>query len=221
MHKIKRIFFFIKKYGALSFINECIDKMIDAYYEARFNINTKGYVLKESLENQHPDWIDYGAINYRHIIMVLNNLKIDANTSTILDYGSGKGRVLSYAASCNYKKIIGVENSKFLMEIAKENINKMNHRKTKDIIFEECNAENYEIPSSVNIIYFYNPFIGLTLEKVIKNIILSYKESPRKISIVFWNDAEFKKIISKYKLIKLMSSSHPHPFYSCGVYQIE
>ena len=220
MKKIKRTFVFINKRGFYTFVKECIDRIVDNYYEMYFNIDTKGYLTKEDLEINHPESIDYGAVYYRYMIHALNNLEADIATSTLLDYGCGKGRVLAYAASCNYEKIIGVENSK-LIEVARENIKKMKHRKTSDISLEKCDAQNFKIPSSVNIIYFYNPFVGLTLERVFENIHLSYKKSPRKIYIIFFNNEEFEKTIINQKWITQTHQSQPHPDISCGIYETD
>ena len=97
----------------------------------------------------------------------------------------------------------------------------MKHRKTRDVLLEQCDAQNFKIPSSVNIIYFYNPFVGLSLEKVIENIHLSYKNSPRKIYIIFFNNDEFEKIIIGQKWITKTYQSQPHPDISCGLYETD
>ena len=220
MKKIKRTFIFIRKKGFYVFVKECIDRIIDNYYEMYFNVDTKGYVDIEDLDINHPESIGYGPVYYRYMINALSNLETDIATSTLLDFGCGKGRVLAYAASCNYEKIIGVENSN-LIEIARKNIKKMKHRKTNDILLEKCDAQNFKIPSFVNIIYFYNPFIGLTLEKVIENIHLSYKKSPRKIYIIFFNNDEFDKMIFNQKWITQTHQSQPHPDISCGMYETD
>jgi len=95
----------------------------------------------------------------------------------------------------------------------------MKHRRTSDVLLEECDAQNFQIPSSVNIIYFYKPFGGLTLERVIENINFSYKKLPRRIYIIFWNDDEFEKMIINHKWITQTHHSQPHPVISCGIYE--
>jgi SAM-dependent methyltransferase len=219
--KIKRALFFIKTWGFHTFVMECIDRITDRYYEMYFNIETTGYITTEQLKSENLEWGGYGAVYYRYMINTLGKLQVDIPSSTFLDYGSGKGRALAYAASCNYKKIIGVENSKPLIKKARENIKKMKHRRTSDIVFEECDAQNYKIPSSVNIIYMYKPFQGLTLERVIDNIQLSFNESPRKIFIIFWNDDEFEKIISNHDWITQTYHSKPHLHHSHGIYETQ
>ena len=219
MKKIKRTLIFINKWGFYTFVKECIDRLVDHYYEMYFNIDTTGYVTTEELKSENPNWVGYGTVYYSYMINTLAKLEVDIPSSTLLDYGSGKGRVLAYAASCNYKKIIGVENSKLLMDKARENIQKMKHRKTSDIVLEECDAQNFQVPSSVNIIYLYKPFGGLTLERCIENINSPYKKLPRKIYIIFWNDDEFENIISNHQWITQIHHSQPHPVISCGIYE--
>jgi len=97
----------------------------------------------------------------------------------------------------------------------------MKHRRTNDIVLEECDAQTYKIPSSVNIIYMYKPFQGLTLERVIDNIQLSFNESPRKIFIIFWNDDEFEKMVSNHPWITQTHHSQPHLHHSHGIYETQ
>ena len=220
MKKIARAFIFNRTKGFYVFVRESIDRIVDNYYEMYFNVDTKGYVHIEDLEIDHHESIGYGTVYYRYMINTLSNLEVDTANSTLLDFGCGKGRVLVYAASCQYQKIIGVELSK-IIEIARENIKKMKHRKTRDVLLEQCDAQNFKIPSSVNIIYFYNPFVGLSLEKVIENIHLSYKNSPRKIYMIFFNNDEFEKIIIGQKWITKTYQSQPHPDISCGLYETD
>ena len=177
MNKIARAFIFIRTKGFYVFVKESIDRIVDNYYEMYFNVNTKGYVHIEDLEIDHHESIGYGTVYYRYMINALSNLEVDTANSTLLDFGCGKGRVLVYAASCQYQKIIGVELSK-IIDVARENIKKM-------------------------------------------NIYLSYKNSPRKIYIIFFNNGEFEKIIISQKWISKTHQSQPHPDISYGLYETD
>ena len=52
---------------------------------------------------------------------MLNRIPVNRNTSVMLDYGCGKGRVIIAAASSEYKKLLGVELSR-LIGTAENNI---------------------------------------------------------------------------------------------------
>lgn len=218
MNKILNTFEFIRKNGIHGFMGECYYRTIDDYYDTYFDVNTKGLVSKEDLGIHHLESVEYSTISYRHIISALNKLPVDKATSTLLDYGCGKGRAIIAAAAFQYNKIIGVELAD-IINIAKSNIDKMKHRKTKNVVFEQCDAQDFNVPSDINIIYFFNPFIGSLLENVTRNIYSSYIKTPRKIYIVYFNNDHFDKVISHQDWLTKIFQSKLHPNISCGAYE--
>jgi len=195
MTKIRNTLEFVHKNGINGFIRECYYRSINNYYEKYFDVNTEGLMLNEDPGIDHHESVPYSSVHYRHIFAMLNKLPVDKNNSTLLDYGCGKGRVIIAAASYPYKKIIGVELSN-LINVARNNVDKMKHRKTKHIEIIQCDAIDFIVPSDVNIIYFFNPFRGSILKNVTRNIHASYKDTPRKICIIFFNNDHFDKIIT-------------------------
>jgi 16S rRNA G966 N2-methylase RsmD len=181
-------------------------------------VNTKGSVTRKDLGLSSYESHDYSSVFYKHIFDMLNKLPIEKNKSTVLDYGCGKGRVLITAASNQYKRIIGIEISG-LLDVASNNINKMQHRKTSNIELKQCDAVEFSVPSDVNIIYFYNPFEGSMLENVINNIHSSYMNTPRTIYIIYFNNDHFDKIITHRDWIVKSDQCRVYPNISCGLYE--
>lgn len=217
MKKIINAFEFIHKHGMLGFTKEWYYRVFNSYYEKHFDVNTKGWVWRAEPGIR----VNYESVHYRRTINILNKVPVNKNESTLLDYGCGKGRVIIAAASYQYKKIIGVELSS-LINIAENNIDKMKHRKTKNIVLKKCDAQDYKVPSDVNIIYFFNPFKGGVLENVIRNIYSSYKETPRKIYIIYFNNVQFDKIISHQDWLTKIYQVESHlafPVLACGLYE--
>jgi len=218
MMKIIKTLKFIHRNGIHGFIRECYHRLSNNYYEKYFDVNTEGSISAEALGYDHESH-HYSALNYIHIFAMLNKLPVDKNISTLLDYGCGKGRVIITAASYQYKKIIGVERSN-LINFAENNIDKMKHRNTMNIELKLCDAIDFKVPSDVNIIFFFNPFEGLTLKNVIRNIYSSYKDIPRKIYIIYFNNDHFDKIITHQDwLTKIDQSAELHLHLSCGLYE--
>jgi cyclopropane fatty-acyl-phospholipid synthase-like methyltransferase len=218
MKKIINILKFIHKNGIQGFIREGYYRINDNYYEKYFDVNTKGLISTEDLGISHNESIHYLPSHYRHIVAILNKLPVDKKNSTLLDYGCGKGRVIITAASYQYKKIIGVELSN-LINVAKNNIDKMKHRNTINIELKQCDAIDFNVPPYVNIIYFFNPFIGSILENVTRNIYASYIETPRKIYIIYFNNCHFEKIIDHESWLTKIDQSELHLNISFGLYE--
>ena len=104
--------------------------------------------------------------------------------NTLLDYGCGKGRVdffLSYQTRC---ASIGIEYDERIYEKAAEN--HTSAVSSGRVTFELANAEYYQVPESVDCVYFFNPFSVEILQKVIARILESYYACPRSMQLFFY-----------------------------------
>jgi len=99
-----------------------------------------------------------------------------------IDIGCGEGKVLILASKFGFKKIIGVEFAKNLVDACEKNLLAA---KVKNVSVYLEDAANYEIPSDSRVFYLYNPFHVVMLEKVTKNIEKSFINSHRDGYIVF------------------------------------
>lgn len=143
--------------------------------------------------------VKYEASNQIFFKKLLDSAEWQFKTSTFVDFGCGKGAALIYASEFGFKKIIGVEFSPNLAQLAIDNLEKFSVPKGEKVDFEIVNidASQYEIPPEADCFYFFNPFDGFIMNKVIQNIVRSLETNPRKILIVYLN-AVYKDVIEKY-----------------------
>ncbi len=130
----------------------------------------------------------YQGANYYLIEKAFDYLQsINANRS-IIDFGSGKGRVLVVAAHYGFRNITGIDFAKALCISAEQNINQIQslYPSTKFTVICD-DVINYKIKESENVLFFFNPFDEVVMLQVIKNILKSLKEKPRQIYIVYIN----------------------------------
>lgn len=103
---------------------------------------------------------------------------------TLLDYGTGKGRVcfyLSYQTRC---KSVGIEYDERIYQQAMENKEaSVSGMRTS---FVKASAEEYTVPKDVDRCYFFNPFSVEILRKVLARVYESYYEQPREILLFFY-----------------------------------
>jgi len=130
----------------------------------------------------------YQGSNYFIIEKAFEYLKNEHANNNILDFGSGKGRIMVVAAHYGFKNISGIDFSESLCREAEYNI-----EKTK-LLFPETNfkiicsdAANYKIENETNVFFFFNPFDEVVMLKVVKNILSSLKEHERKIYVIYAN----------------------------------
>jgi len=104
----------------------------------------------------------------RHLIRALN---IDLRDFTFVDYGSGKGRVLFTAAEFPFKKVVGVEISEALHQVAERNIIRYVGEPLKsEIQLWYGDARRFELPDGNLILHMYHPF-GPDILKEMLNMI--------------------------------------------------
>ncbi|MFF7160430.1 class I SAM-dependent methyltransferase [Streptomyces sp. NPDC008086] len=112
---------------------------------------------------------------------VISQVPVNYEDVAFIDFGSGKGRVLLVASEFPFKRIIGVELSGHLCDIATRNVTQYDStaKKCDDIDIRHQSAESFEIPDDAGVFYFYEPFSSTVTEKVLENIERSLRRVPR------------------------------------------
>jgi SAM-dependent methyltransferase len=210
----------LRQKGIASFAKESAFRLYDAYHETRLGISTEGLIDKPELGHTDPDCVEYTPLGYKPIKDTLRRLNLDWRKCSFLDYGCGKGRAISYAATLPFQRVIGVELSERLAQDATRNLKLLKKRGARSVEVHCTDAVNFKVPPDVNVIYFYNPFRGAILRRVLQNIMSSVRESPRRIHIVFFNRNAFEEIAAGFRGITRLGYGRVHPNIGCGIYMI-
>lgn len=159
--------------------------MEDFYYEKLFNIKTTGE-QQGFYESYHYN--RYEATSYLALESLFKEYKVN-NDDCIVDFGCGKGRLSFYINYYFNSKVTGIEmnNNYFNTCINNKKNYLKNYSKQKNkIVFVNEFAEEYNISSTDNKFYFFNPFSLQIFMKVIKNILLSMEKYPRDIELILY-----------------------------------
>jgi SAM-dependent methyltransferase len=107
----------------------------------------------------------------------------------IVDYGSGKGRVLLLAILYGFHRVVGVEFAQALCEDAERNFERFRERTGREFAARVVNvdAADYEVRDDDCVFFLNNPFTSKVLGNVLANIRLSLQSRPRRIHIVYVN----------------------------------
>ena len=115
-----------------------------------------------------------------------------AATDTVVDFGSGKGRLPFYLAYTFRVRAIGVEMDGGFHEAALDNwinYSKKHHTRGSVQLIHDY-AERFTIPSEANRFYFFNPFSVNVFRDVVSNIIASVERSPRPVDLILYYPAD-------------------------------
>jgi hypothetical protein len=107
----------------------------------------------------------------------------------LVDFGSGKARVLLIAAGFGFREARGVEFARELCVISRENCNRFQARTGTATRFltVEADAAKYPIQPEENFFIMCNPFDDPIVRAVLKNIAVSARQHPREVWVAYYN----------------------------------
>lgn len=168
-----------------------LELSLDRAFDSRFKITTCGTteLTELTIDSPNTDYgVEYDPTPFYLIRRILENIP-DAKDFVLVDFGSGKGRVLFVAAELRFKQIIGVEFSKELHEATLKNIATYRNPKQKcfSIVALHKDATDFLMPEDNCVLYFYAPFKAPIMKRVLAKVTESYIQRPRKIYLIYVN----------------------------------
>jgi hypothetical protein len=168
------------------------------FYERYFGINTAEQVLLESIGVTNPLCKCYSPIAFRSFKQVMKHVSIDSERDVFVDYGCGKGRVIVLAATCPFRRVIGVEIAPELSRMAIDNVRRARRfLKCRDVQILTMNAVDFVPPDDTTVMHFFNPFYGELMDMVLQTIRKSVERSPRAVSILAARPLNFQRSADK------------------------
>jgi SAM-dependent methyltransferase len=137
------------------------------------------------LDHFRPDYVTYQPSAWRWLPKVVRPRDI-APGDVFVDFGSGKGRVVFQAARYPFARVVGVEISERLNEIARSNIDRNRRRlRCPNVELVTADAAAFDVPDDMTFAYFYYPFVGETFHAAIANIVESIDRKPRRVTLIY------------------------------------
>lgn len=162
-------------------------RIIEALGDRLTRMETRRIVSKADLglEQDANQYQALGWLNLLGLRKILKGIGVKSG-DVFVDLGSGKGRVLYLAARSPFARVIGVEYSDALTQIARKNIDRnIGRLACKDVRTITADAAAYPFEDEITFAFLFNPFEGDTFERVIENIQRSLERKPRRFHIIY------------------------------------
>ncbi len=153
--------------------------MSDTQYDKLLKIHTTGRDDSHSDTFRYP----YEPTPYE-VLERLARSGYLTKKNKLLDYGCGKGRVDFYLAFQVKCRCIGVEYDERIYDRAMQN--KESGISGSRVELVRTSAEDFDVPSDVDRLYFFNPFSVEILKKVMSRVLVSWYENPRELLLFFY-----------------------------------
>ena len=179
----------------------------DRSYDRVHRVNTRGMIQLSELTIA-GDNVQHGVMyhptkpyNFREI---LHHTPAELSEYTFIDFGSGKGRTVLLAAEYAFRRIIGIEFSRELVEEATRNLG--NYRggqhSCPSVELLCLDAAEFEFPHEHSFLYFYNPFTPQVLEPVLSNLARSLAAAPRSVYLAYYTNEPWDRAIESAGLFE-------------------
>ena len=164
----------------------------DRAFDERYGVDTGGFIQLNRLRIPGTSWeygVPYWGIDPEVFAHMLGSLAIDHAAFTFVDFGSGKGRAVLLASEFPFRKIVGIEFSADLNDVARRNVHafRSHRRQCRDIELLCIDALQYALPEGPVVCYFYNPFDREVMERVVDRVVQSCRENPREVYVLYAN----------------------------------
>jgi SAM-dependent methyltransferase len=202
-------------------IRNVVAWLAERWFDSIRGIDTAGRVFLYKADGPpetNPLYLDYQPTPVRTMRALLRQLDPAMRSSTFVDFGSGKGRVLLLAAEFSFARVIGVEFDERLHRTACKNIGAFRGRRhCRNVESVLGRAEEFAVPSGDLVLYFFHPFEAAIMERILDNVVRSYRENPRKILLLLFRAShadlverlvEFRRLPVKelpYDVVRLSS----------------
>jgi predicted RNA methylase len=143
-------------------------QLVDAF-DQKYQVETANEVSLFQLDITGPNEVSgvrYQPSPVKICDELFSALPIRHEEFTFIDIGAGKGRVLLIASRFPFKRLIGVEFARELVETTRRNIMRFGAR--AEIV--HADAANYRFPVENLVVYLYNPFGSKVLRPVLNSL---------------------------------------------------
>lgn len=186
-------------------------------YDWKHNVSTCGDVSVANLGDVGSNFdhaAPYAPSHPRFLVDLIRRLDIDYQRYDFIDLGSGKGRVVLVASDFPFRKIIGVEFSRPLHDIASRNVERYSSRgqRCKNISLIHGDAIQYSFENVPTVVFMFNPFRPAVLVPVLRNLRASIEARPRDILLIYAAPF-YGELVEQETQLRLVAEERYHNFY--------
>lgn len=179
----------VRRFGLSQTVAIIGSVLVDVYFDFRYGTDTfrriPGGQISTGSENARHS-ANYGATKASPFMKLVKRLELPVE-GVFVDFGSGKGRALMLAAKYGFRKIVGIEFSGELCEIARRNLQSFLKKCPSKSAIEviELDATQYAFRDDETVIFMFDPFNAPVLRQVMSNLAASLERRPRKLWLIY------------------------------------
>ncbi|MGE0632963.1 MAG: class I SAM-dependent methyltransferase [Pseudobdellovibrionaceae bacterium] len=161
------------KYISKDFWVRSYANWLDDRFDKKYGISTQTVLTQDQLRTNsqfQKNATAYQAawcLNIKRLITVVAKI-VDLKNYSFVDVGCGMGKPCFYASKYPFQKISGYDFDPSLVQKAEYNLQSAKKKHPLDISFFVADATEYKLPERPTLIFMFNPFDSLVMDKFLK-----------------------------------------------------
>ena len=188
--------------------------MNDSRTDSELNINTTGLI--DWPRGVNLDYFRTESTSYKDLDRFMHYYDL-LDDAKLVDYGSGKGRIVFYFNYVLGIPTAGLEVNQVAFSHFQQNYIDYQSKfpkKAEEVSLHEVKAEQYHVKPDENTFYFFNPFTVKIFEQVIERIEYSLKEHPRVADVIlYYPGFDYTLYMDKYSQFDLVQTIKTPMYY--------
>lgn len=164
------------------------------------NVHTRAPFYLGPKRGRNQDALDYATSTHFAVKKVIRLVQPAAD-DVVFDIGCGRGRAICHFAKRRVRKVVGIEISEQLCEIARTNARRLRNRRSP-VEIKNADAAIADV-SDGTIYYMFNPFGEETLCDVLKNIETSHDLTTARVTIIYMH-ALFAHVFDQFPCFEVV-----------------
>lgn len=155
--------------------------------ERRLALDTAGRLALAEVGAEAAGRENYSPASWPTLRRALRGDEVTPD-DVFLDLGAGKGRMLVLAARHPFRRVVGVEVSPALSDVARTNVRRAAPLlRCERVEVVTADAAFYTVPDDVTVVHLFNPFTGEVFAAALARLLESLARSPRTIRLIYTN----------------------------------
>jgi len=186
----------------------------DAEYDWDYHVDTTSATVnwRDRLLGQfHSAYQPTDPVLFREMMA---SLDFDFSKFTLIDVGSGKGRVLLMAADYPFRQVVGVELLPDLHQVAEKNLIAYRSESQKCFALKSVCADvcKFSLPAEPLLLYLFNPLPETELTQLMSNVEDSLHENPRDVYVLYHNPL-LETVLEKHATFRKIKGTHQYSLF--------
>lgn len=189
-HPLRALASSVRRDGPALTAGKVLSVLRDAGFDLLHGTDTSAHVRVRDTDVSGPNVVhafDYAPTSHNEARVLFRRIGLADERGAFVDFGCGKGRMLLLASEYSFDRVVGVEFSARMCDVARTNLERYRGPATGHVEVRNEDASDYRFRDDETVLFFFNPFEEAVMRSVLENVYRSLRRCNRRVWVIYNN----------------------------------